>query len=59
MLMAALQKGHFGKGHLQDQNPPAGKKRRKTKRKSRGGQKTVNKPLKLKTMPAKIDKGKR
>lgn len=50
--MAALQKGHFGKGHLQDQNPPAGKKRRNTKRKSRGGQKTVNKPLKLKTIPA-------
>lgn len=47
--MAALQKGHFGKGHLQKRNPAAGEEEKETQAvERRRTQKRKNKSKNLK-----------
>lgn len=51
--MAALQKGHFGKGHLQERNPTEREEQRENEAEERRKtQKTVREQLRLRIISA-------
>lgn len=53
LLMAALQKGHFGKGHLQERNPTEREEQRENEAEERRKtQKTVREQLRLRIISA-------
>lgn len=52
MLMAALQKGHFGKGHLKKRNPAREEDKETQVEERKRTQRTVKEQIKLKKISA-------